>query len=81
MYCELHLFSISARSTSAMTTTAVAYLSLMGISIPVPYDLAEKSITCNYLVDSSCPVNDGDILLYTLNFHIESLFPVVSIIV
>ncbi|KAJ8712845.1 hypothetical protein PYW08_008149 [Mythimna loreyi] len=55
-----------------MRTAAWAYLSI----IPFPYDLQEKSETCNFLVNTYCPVVEGEVVMYTLRMPIEEFMPV-----
>ncbi|XP_053617620.1 uncharacterized protein LOC128679410 [Plodia interpunctella] len=71
----LHAIFKPPYSLDSMRTLATFYLSIGAISIPVPYDLGEISYTCNYLNNRSCPVNQGEILHYTLRLHIEEIFP------
>ncbi|KAJ8711190.1 hypothetical protein PYW07_008432 [Mythimna separata] len=60
----------------SMKTLATAYIPAGLISIPIPYDLAENSVTCNFLTNASCPVQGGQLLKYTLRMPIEPFFPV-----
>ncbi|XP_063636388.1 uncharacterized protein LOC134806896 [Cydia splendana] len=63
------------RTIHSMTTLATAYLpGLLGFEVPIPYNLQEKAVTCNYLENSYCPVLEGEILQYTLLMYIESTF-------
>ncbi|XP_073948048.1 NPC intracellular cholesterol transporter 2 homolog a-like isoform X2 [Choristoneura fumiferana] len=64
------------RAMSSMKTLATAYLSLIGLPVPIPYDLGDNAYTCNFLDNSYCPVVEGEILVYTLYMYIESTFPV-----
>ncbi|KAG6458934.1 NPC intracellular cholesterol transporter 2 [Manduca sexta] len=64
------------RDIQSMRTLATAYLSLGIISLPVPYDLEEQSVTCNFLTDAACPLDADQIAQYTLKMHIEKIFPV-----
>ncbi|KAJ8711188.1 hypothetical protein PYW07_008430 [Mythimna separata] len=56
----------------SMRTVAMAYLSF----IPIPYDLGEKAITCNYLANTYCPLVRDEVVMYTLNMPIEEFMPV-----
>ncbi|XP_047989625.1 uncharacterized protein LOC125228946 [Leguminivora glycinivorella] len=65
------------RTMHSMTTLAIAYLpGLLGIEIPIPYNLREKAVTCNFLDNSYCPVLEGEVLQYTLLMYIEPTFVV-----
>ncbi|KAJ8712844.1 hypothetical protein PYW08_008148 [Mythimna loreyi] len=55
-----------------MRTVAMAFLSI----IPFPYDLGNLSETCNFLVNTYCPVQEGELILYTLRLPIEEFLPV-----
>ncbi|XP_052751944.1 uncharacterized protein LOC113514851 [Galleria mellonella] len=65
------------RTIRSMRTLATAYLPLLaGLELPVPYDLEENSITCNFFTNTYCPVLQDEVVLYTLTMYIESFFPV-----
>uniref|UniRef100_A0A2A4JC51 MD-2-related lipid-recognition domain-containing protein n=1 Tax=Heliothis virescens TaxID=7102 RepID=A0A2A4JC51_HELVI len=68
----IHLDFQAPRAIQSMRTLATAYLGF----IPVPYDLGEKSQTCNFLSNASCPVSANQSLQYTLRMPIEPFFPV-----
>ncbi|XP_053617621.1 uncharacterized protein LOC128679412 [Plodia interpunctella] len=72
----MHIVFRAPRTMRTMTTLATAYLSGNIITIPIPYDLGENSITCNFLNNSYCPVLEGEVLQYTLKMFIEEFFPV-----
>ncbi|KAM3963928.1 uncharacterized protein ACR2FA_001961 [Aphomia sociella] len=63
------------KTISTMRTLATAYMSMFGITVPIPYDLEQNSVTCNFLTNTYCPVMNGEIIQYTLNMFIESFFP------
>ncbi|KAJ8711186.1 hypothetical protein PYW07_008428 [Mythimna separata] len=55
-----------------MRTTVMAFLSFL----PIPFDIGELSATCNYLVNTYCPVEQGELVVYTLPLPIEEFMPV-----
>ncbi|CAD0250237.1 unnamed protein product [Spodoptera exigua] len=59
------------RAVQSMTTHATAFLSI----IPIFYPLGEAAQTCNYLTNSSCPLEEGEEVQYSLNMFIEPAFP------
>lgn len=61
-----------------MRTLAVAYMQMGPIAVPIPYDLGENAVTCNFLTNTYCPVLEGEVLSYKLRMFIEEFFPVVS---
>ncbi|XP_049879201.1 uncharacterized protein LOC126376075 [Pectinophora gossypiella] len=68
----LHIVFRAPRLITEMRTLATAY---MGI-LPIPYDLREDSVTCNFLTNTYCPVLATEVVQYTLRMYIESIFPV-----
>ncbi|CAH1641066.1 unnamed protein product [Spodoptera littoralis] len=53
-----------------MTSFATAFL-----FVAIPYPLGEAAQTCNYLANSSCPLDEGEVVQYSLNMFIESTIP------
>ncbi|XP_013184118.1 uncharacterized protein LOC106129949 [Amyelois transitella] len=72
----MHIVFRAPRTMRTMRTLATAYLSGGIITLPVPYDLGENAITCNFLNNSYCPVLEGEVLQYTLKMRVESFMPV-----
>ncbi|CAH0758381.1 unnamed protein product [Diatraea saccharalis] len=68
----LNIVFRAPRAMQSMTTLATAFLGI----IPVPYPLGDNAVTCNFLQNSSCPVVEGEILIYQLRMYIEPFFPV-----
>ncbi|XP_073948858.1 uncharacterized protein [Choristoneura fumiferana] len=68
----------AVHTTVSMSTTATAFFSFGTMQLPIPFELSEKSVTCNYLINSTCPVKTGSILLYTLDFFVDPVFPIGS---
>ncbi|XP_072934711.1 uncharacterized protein [Epargyreus clarus] len=64
------------RLLRSMRTLATAYLNMGLITVPIPYNLGENAITCNFLTNTYCPVLAGEVVQYTLRMFIESTFPV-----
>ncbi|KAH9629795.1 hypothetical protein HF086_009922, partial [Spodoptera exigua] len=62
------------RAVQSMTTHATAFLSIL----PIFYPLGEAAQTCNYLTNSSCPLEEGEEVQYSLNMFIEPAFPAVD---
>ncbi|XP_059048213.1 uncharacterized protein LOC131843556 [Achroia grisella] len=76
-YVVIHIAFRAPRTMRSMRTLATAYLSVIGgIAIPVPYDLQENAVTCNFLTNTYCPVLESEVVLYTLHMFIESFMPV-----
>ncbi|KAJ8712843.1 hypothetical protein PYW08_008147 [Mythimna loreyi] len=55
-----------------MKTLAMTYL----LTIPVPLDLKELSETCNFLINTYCPVEPGILIVYQLRMLIEDFWPI-----
>ncbi|PZC78635.1 NPC intracellular cholesterol transporter 2-like [Helicoverpa armigera] len=68
----IHLNFRAPRAIRSMRTLATAYLGV----IPIPYDLGQNSVTCNFLTNANCPVSANQSLRYTLRMPIEPFFPV-----
>lgn len=79
MTAYISIYFVLVRNTVSMNTTATALFSFGTMQLPIPFELREKSATCNYLINSTCPIKRGSILLYTLDFFIDPVFPIVSI--
>ena len=71
---EIDLFSFSARTINRMRTVVIATLGFLSF----PYALGDNAETCNFLSNKSCPVEQDEIIKYTLRLPIEDFMPVVS---
>ena len=71
---EIDLFIFSAHVINRMRTVVIAYLGVL----PIQYPLGENAETCNFLSNKSCPVEQDEIVKYTLRLPIEDYMPVVS---
>ncbi|GBP92351.1 hypothetical protein EVAR_65141_1 [Eumeta japonica] len=72
----IHVLFRTPRDVATLSTLATAYIRLGVLSIPIAYDLQENSVTCNFLNGVQCPLQEGQIVDYTLRMHIESFFPI-----
>ncbi|XP_052738872.1 uncharacterized protein LOC128198311 [Bicyclus anynana] len=63
------------RTINNMTTLATATLNFI-VEVTIPLDLQENSVTCNFLTNAACPIQQGENIRYRLNMFIESFFPV-----
>ncbi|KAM3964043.1 uncharacterized protein ACR2FA_002090 [Aphomia sociella] len=64
------------KAINNMTTLATTYMDISWIIIPVPYDLQENLLTCNFVTNTNCPVREGEIVQYRLNMPISTDYTV-----
>ncbi|XP_035448445.2 NPC intracellular cholesterol transporter 2-like [Spodoptera frugiperda] len=70
-YAVVNVIFRAPRPIQSMTTVATVHI--MGLGIP--YGLGEAADTCNYLTNSHCPLDKGEVVQYTLHVFIETFFP------
>ncbi|XP_026313490.1 uncharacterized protein LOC113225400 [Hyposmocoma kahamanoa] len=75
-YAEINMRFRAPYTMVSMRTLATYYLHVGPTLVPVPYDLAENSFTCNFLTGANCPVLQGEVLSYRLRIFMESFLPV-----
>ncbi|CAH1641064.1 unnamed protein product [Spodoptera littoralis] len=51
-----------------VTTLATEFVVIL-----IPYTLEECAQTCNYLANSICPLEEGEVVLYSLNMFLRDL--------
>ncbi|XP_072934061.1 uncharacterized protein [Epargyreus clarus] len=56
------------RRLNDMATLATGYMNVGGMVIPMQVNLGSGANTCNNLTNARCPVNQGDLVNYTLRF-------------
>ncbi|CAG9126457.1 unnamed protein product [Plutella xylostella] len=69
---EMDVVFQAPRYLEDMETLATAYLGI----VPIPYPLGQDSFTCNNLVNSYCPLLEGEVLKYKLKLYIEEFMAV-----
>lgn len=73
---------VSARKMTSMSTHALAFVVIGPIITPgIPYDLAEYSVTCNFLDNTYCPLMETEVVQYTLRMYIDWFMAVVRSII
>ncbi|XP_028043409.1 uncharacterized protein LOC114252918 [Bombyx mandarina] len=73
--CVIDIVFQAPRVLRNMKTLVTAYMNLGVINLPIPYDLGEHAITCNFLTNTYCPLLAGEVATYTLRMFIEPFFP------
>ncbi|KAG6458933.1 hypothetical protein O3G_MSEX011133 [Manduca sexta] len=55
-----------------MRTLATA--EVIPLPVPIDYPLEERAVTCNFLTNTFCPLQETEVVQYTLKMFIESIF-------